>query len=705
MICKAFQSHHACLAGMAFMLSHAATALAQEKKDSTVAPSPLEAVVVSATRSEQRVESLPSPVKVIGSPEIKASTASSVQDLLRSIPGFTLRDYQSGLISGPSQSIATFRGLGGSSAGRVLILLDGVPIGDPFSGFLDWGRIPVPMLASAEVIRGGGSIIWGSRALAGVVNLRTISPRHNGLDILAERGSFNTSHAAGTASVRTDKLTAVVAADYLDTDGFIVTPPKQQGPVDDALTSRKAVVAAKLSYDLTPALQASFAGSAFKGGDKPWGILDNERFTEGRAGLRWLTQSHGILTATGFANDRLALSKSFSVNSARTTETPQRFGTSPAQSQGLFAQWTQLLGEHHEVTSGLDFTSAGGSFAEDYGFVKPAFTAQRNAAGDQQIAGVFVQDAADLGHAIRMVASARVDRVHSSNGQFTVRSLPAGTLMSDSTIIDHSDVRPTWSLGFRRQQTTWLGLRVNGYESFRAPSLYEMYYPRFSSRGTVTEANGELEAERLRGVEGGFDLAAGRSALLRITAFANRVASPIYDITIGTAGTTAKVIDPCGLMPPAQTCSQRQNVSALQSDGVESDLSWSPSAMWRLNAAYSYSSAYVHAPGKPVDGKEAIRSAPHSAFASVTFDQPRWFSASVEGRYVSSRFDDDLNTIKLDGFRVFGLRVNREIGSRATAHVKVDNLLNEFYETTRASSGLAERGAPRWVTFGLRTTW
>ncbi|MGH9421433.1 MAG: TonB-dependent receptor, partial [Thermoanaerobaculia bacterium] len=258
------------IAGTTLMLSCALTAGAQEKKDSTVTPSPLEAVVVSATRSDQRVESLPSPVKVIGAPEIRASTASSAQDLLRSIPDFTQRDYQSGLISAPSQSITTFRGLGGSSANRALILLDGVPVGDPFSGFLDWGRIPLSMLASAEVIRGGGSIIWGSRALAGVVNLRTISPRRDGADFLVERGSFNTSHAAGTATLKTDKLAAVVAADYLDTDGFTITPARQAGPVDEPLASRKAVVAGKLTYDLSPALQASISGSEFKGGDPQW---------------------------------------------------------------------------------------------------------------------------------------------------------------------------------------------------------------------------------------------------------------------------------------------------------------------------------------------------------------------------------------------------------------------------------------------------
>ncbi|HEX6573883.1 MAG TPA: TonB-dependent receptor [Gemmatimonadaceae bacterium] len=677
----------------------------QSPQDSASIPSPLEAVVVSATRSDQRMESLPSPVKVINAADIKASPATSVPDLLRAIPGFALRDYQSGLVSGPSQSIVSFRGLGGSSAGRVLVLLDGVPVGDPFSGWLDWARIPLSTIAAAEVIRGGGSIIWGSRALGGVVNLRTIDVRNNGVTVLGERGSYGTSHASGAATIRREKISAMIAADYVDSDGFILTPAEQAGPIDKAKDIRNRVVTGKATYDVTPSLQASLSGSTFKGGERPWGSRDYQDFDEGRAGIRWFTRSHGIVTANVFANHRIAHTRSFSINSDRTSEAPQRYGYSPASSQGIFAQWTQMLRDRHEMSSGIDFTSTGGSFAEQYSFVADAPSQERKSGGSQQFAGVFVQDAADLGHSIRMVASVRLDHVRSYDGERTVRDLSDHTLLSDSTIGAHADSRLTWSLGFRRQQSRWLSLRANAYEAFRAPSMYEMYFPRFSSRGTVTEANAQLDAERLRGLEGGLDVSLGSRVFARATAFTNRVMSPIMDITIATAGSNAEVIPPCGLMPARQTCSQRQNVAGLRSNGVESDLSWRPSPALAFNAGYSYSATRVRAPGQPADGKQALRSAPHSAVAGIVFENPRLFSASVEARYVSSRFEDDLNTIKLDAFTVVGLRVSREIAKRVSAHVKVENLLDEDFEIMRTRAGLAERGAPRWITAGVRTTW
>jgi len=674
-------------------------------QDSAESPSSLSTIVVSATRSEQAVGSLPSPVRVIGAPAIAATPTATVPDLLRTIPGFALRDYQSGMIAGPSQSIVTFRGLGGSSAGRVLVLLDGVPIGDPFSGWLDWGRIPLSMLASAEVVSGGGSIVWGSRSLGGVVNLRSVAPRRDEVSLLAERGTFDTWRVAGTGSIRRGKLGAVVAADYLDTDGFVLISPRQAGPVDQPEAIRNRVVSGKLTYDATPALQGWVAGSIFDGGQRPWGTEDDQEFDEARGGLRWAGESRGIATISAFANRRESRTRSYGINSARTAAVPQRFGTSPARSGGLTAQWTQVLRQRHELTTGLDFSTARGSVTEEYAFAGGIATQQREAGGDQQLAGFFVQDAADLGSRFRMVASARVDRVHSTDGRRRVRSLPALGLISDSTISDHTDVTFTYSLGFRRQQSGWLGLRANVYEAFRTPSMYEMYHPRFSSRGTVTEANSQLEAERLKGAEAGVDLGAGNAVLARVTMFTNQVASPIMDITIGTAGSQPQAIAPCGLMPAGQTCLQRQNVSSLRSNGLESDVTWRLSPIWRLAAGYSYNSTRVKAPGQPADGKRAIRAAQHSAVSTIAFDRPRWLTASLEARYVGPRFEDDLNEIELDGFYLVGLRVNRELGERVGAYLKIENLLDEEFEITRARSGLAEVGARRWVTLGLRTAW
>jgi outer membrane receptor protein involved in Fe transport len=361
--------------------------------------------------------------------------------------------------------------------------------------------------------------------------------------------------------------------------------------------------------------------------------------------------------------------------------------------------------DRHELTAGVDYSRARGSLLEEFAFTDGQATLERDVGGTQQLGGLFVQDAADLGRGLRMVVSARVDRVRNTNGRRTLRDATVGSLLSDSTFRDRTTGRFTYSLGLRWQQAAWLGWRGSVYEAFRAPSMYEMYYPRFSSRGTVTEANAQLDAERLRGGEVGADLTLGSGLLSRITVFTNRVSSPIMDITIGTAGDQPQLIAPCGTMPARQTCSQRQNVSGLRSSGVEMETEWRPSSTWGLGAGYSFSPTRVIAPGEPVDGKEAIRAARHSVTSSIAWTMPRWFTAAVEGRYIGSRFDDDVNSVELDEFYLLGLRFNRELGRGVTAHVKIDNLLDEEFEVARTRAGLADMGAPRWVTAGLRATW
>ena len=677
-------------------------ASAQAASDSvTGQPKALGAVVISATRTEQEIRTLPSHVLVIDRPAIAAASAQTVPDLLRRIAGFTTRDFQSGLVSGPSQSIVSFRGLGGSSAGRALVLLDGLPAGDPFSGWLDWGRIPMPMLESAEVVRGGGSMIWGSRSLAGVVNLRTIAPREDELRLMVESGSLGTTRIAGTGSVRRDRFGLTIGAERWKTDGFMVIG--QPGLADERERTENRSVSGKMTWDQSRSLQLWLGGSSFAAGDPPLGTDSRQYFDEGRGGLRWLTP-RGVFSVATFTNQRSAIINSWSYNTDRSTRTHGRYTGSPARSTGLTTQWTQTAFSSHELTAGADFSTAEGSVIEDYSWTTDAFTRERAVSGRQQLGGVFLQDAADLGHGVRLVATVRRDRVRNSDGRRILRDLTSGATLSDSAIGGLTTNHSTYSLGLRWQQSGWLGWRGSVYRGFRAPSMYEMYQPRFSSRGTVTEANAALDAERLKGGEVGADLTLAAGLVARITGFTNRVTSPIMDVTIATAGAQAQVIAPCGLMPARQTCGQRQNVPGLTSNGIETELSWQPGVSWDFNAGYAFSPTKIHAPGQPVDGMQAIRSARHMITGGVAYS-PRWVTIGVDGKYVGPRFDDDLNTIELADFYLIGLRVNKPLTQTLTAYLKVENLLDEKFEVSRTRAGLADMGAPRWVAAGLRATW
>ena len=73
----------------------------------------------------------------------------------------------------PTANSVSMRGLGGI---RALVLLDGVPINDPFFGYVQWNRVPMESIQRVEIVRGGGSPLWGNYAMGGVINLLSRRP-------------------------------------------------------------------------------------------------------------------------------------------------------------------------------------------------------------------------------------------------------------------------------------------------------------------------------------------------------------------------------------------------------------------------------------------------------------------------------------------------------------------------------------------------
>jgi outer membrane receptor protein involved in Fe transport len=128
-----------------------------------------EMVVVTATRAGDRVVSRAAPVSTLAAGDLALTPPAPLDDLLRSVPGFSLFRRSSSRVSNPTTQGATLRGLSASGAGRALVLADGLPLNDPFGGWVSWNRVPHTSVERVEVVRGGASDLYGADALAGVV--------------------------------------------------------------------------------------------------------------------------------------------------------------------------------------------------------------------------------------------------------------------------------------------------------------------------------------------------------------------------------------------------------------------------------------------------------------------------------------------------------------------------------------------------------
>ena len=124
-------------------------------------------IVVTATRSVRSIEDVPVSVSVVNVDRIAATPAKSLDDILRRVPSVDLPIASSGEIHPTADTIA-MRGLGGI---RALVLLDGVPLNDPFFGTVQWGRAPLEAIDRVEIVRGGGATLWGNYAMGGVINV------------------------------------------------------------------------------------------------------------------------------------------------------------------------------------------------------------------------------------------------------------------------------------------------------------------------------------------------------------------------------------------------------------------------------------------------------------------------------------------------------------------------------------------------------
>lgn len=132
-----------------------------------------ETVVVSASKSEEKLINAPATMTVIGSDTIENSPSQNVGDLLRTVPGVNVTQVSARDIN------VTMRGATSTLATGQLALLDGRSLYQDFFGFVMWDFLPVNPneIKQIEVIRGPASAVWGANALYGVVNVITKSPR------------------------------------------------------------------------------------------------------------------------------------------------------------------------------------------------------------------------------------------------------------------------------------------------------------------------------------------------------------------------------------------------------------------------------------------------------------------------------------------------------------------------------------------------
>lgn len=205
----------------------ASPALADEGAD-------LGVIVVTATRTEAPLSEVGQSVSVVTRAEIERSQATQAIDVLARLPGISVAPS-----GGFGQPTSLF--VRGADNSQSLVLIDGVRINDPadVGGGFDFGSLTIGQFDRVELVRGAQSVLWGSRAIGGVVNFITAKPTEDWQGrVQAEYGWRDRRQVSASATGKAGPVGLSLGGNWLNGDGYSAYNEQRGGSERDGFESR-----------------------------------------------------------------------------------------------------------------------------------------------------------------------------------------------------------------------------------------------------------------------------------------------------------------------------------------------------------------------------------------------------------------------------------------------------------------------------------
>jgi vitamin B12 transporter len=635
---------------------------------------------------------------VYGSVTINRERLTSVasgraEDVLRDVAGLQqFRRSDSRSANATAQGV-TLRGLGGNASSRALVLLDGVPQGDPFGGSVTFPALNLARIGAVQVTRGGGSGVAGPGALAGTIALSSIGPGDGGSNAAIAYGSRDAIEAGGVVSGTLGRGFAFIVADYARGDGFIPIIASQRGTADRPARYEQASLAARAVVPIGDTeIQASLSGFTDR---RDRGLAFTRNGSDGAdASLRLVNRGRWAWEALAYVQVRAFMSQASSVDAARatSTQTLDQFNI-PSTGIGARFELRPPVGDTIELRIGGDARRVSGTTREFFTFVAAAPTRGRIAGGENDTIGLFAESSATFG-ALTLTGGGRIDFYTIRDGRLFENTLGTGATLRDDRFATRRGNEPTARAGIAYALTPTLSLRSAAYLGWRLPTLNELYRP-FRIGADATGANAGLKTERVRGVEAGVSWQPVEGAKLSATLFTNRLEDAIANVTIARGPGTFPGV---GFVSGAGVFRQRQNLDAIQSNGVEIDASVGVDD-WRAQASYAYTDAVVRSSGiaANLNGLRPAQVARHNASATLG-----WKGLSLTARYVGPQFEDDQNIRRLGSAFTLDGALNLPLTRGLGLSLRAENITNTRIEAGVSATGVIERASPRTLWLGLR---
>jgi vitamin B12 transporter len=611
------------------------------------------------------------------------STASGqIEDALGNIAGFQQFRRSDSRSSNPTAQGVTLRALGGNASSRALVLLDGVPMLDPFFGHVPLSALSPNQLDVIRVTRGGGSGPFGSGALAGTIELESVDAAELGL--LSAQGFVNDrgdTELEASLAPQWDSGFATVSGRWDRGDGFRTTPKDQLTPASVNAAYESWSASGRVVQAIGPDMQLQVRGLAFET-DRTLRFRGADNTTRGEdLSVRLIGRGEWQFDAIAYAQWRNFSNIVVSSNPATPNPTLDQRDT-PASGLGGKIEIRPPVGDAHLLRIGADFRRSEGDLAEyRFNAATGAANGSRFAGGENSDLGLFIEDDYSIGP-ILLTGGIRADRWTVRDGYH--RNLAAnGAVLEDSIYPDRSGWDVSWRVGGTADVARGVRVRGAAYTGLRLPTLNELYRP-FVVFPVTTSANAQLANERLRGFEAGIDVIADRGVEFSLTAFDNRVKGAIANVSL------------------TPTERQRQNLDAIESQGLELAGRVGDGPV-RLFATASLVDAEVEASGvqAALDGNRPAQTPSFAASATLSWQPRDGWNLSATLRHVGKQFEGDQEDDPLPAATTVDLFAQVPLVDKLSLIARVENLFDETI-ITRNQGGSMDLGVPLTVWGGLR---
>lgn len=632
--------------------------------------------------------------------------ANRLDEALATVPAVSLFRRTSSLASNPTTQGISLRAIAPSGAGRTLVTLDGVPLNDPFGGWVLWSRVAPESLSGVDIVRGAGAGPYGAGALTGVIALRE-RDRGGALDVsVAEDGGERLAASTALDSGRF-ALTASLMADT--SDGYRAVRNGAGGAADTLLDLQTHSGSLRGDVRLDDATALSLRASAYDE-DRGAGLVGARASASGqlysatlartpaRDRLGWRAQIWR--SESDFANSSVA------VAAGRTGTTPanDQFET-PAEGWGSNLALRQtaldLAGGRLEWEVGADARFNTGETRERFRFMNGAFTRDRIAGGETAVVGGYAEGSwtSDLW---LVAGGVRIDHWETTNGRRLELDRANGLPTLDVTDPDRSGEVVSARLAVRRDLGAGVAARAAAYSGFRPATLNELHRP-FRVGNDLTEANAALEPETLQGIETGLCWTGG-AASVSATVFWNRIENAIVNVTIGQGPAT---FPRAGFVPAGGVLRQRQNAGTIEATGLELNGEYRIGSGLTVVAAASVTDAELDGgtAAPQLTGLRPAQAPVWSATAGADWQATDRISLSARARYESRRFDDDLNSRVLDDALTVDGRAEFALREGTRLYAAVDNLFDADVAVSQTGDAITGFGPPRSARIGLSLSW